>query len=95
MADDRWAEVTVAVGSWKYDGAVDEPVRIVGLSYDYHYSLADADHQLNPGEEPGPLGPDGLLYYVVFTQLCGPGFPTVLQAKGYAQSQVEPEISWS
>ncbi len=86
MTDDRWDDVTVAVGKWRYDGAADEVVRIVGLPFDYHYSLAEADDQLEPGEKPEPLGPDGLLYYVVFAQLGGPGFPTVLQAKGYAQS---------
>lgn len=94
MATDRWAECTVAEGVWKYGGAVDEPVRIVGLAHDYWYSLGEADDRLEPDEEPKPLGPEGLLYYVVFAQIGGPGFATVLQAKAYAQSQVHSEIRW-
>ena len=94
MTTDRWDEFSVAEGRWKYDGAVDEPVRVVGLPHDYWYSLGEADDQLEPDEEPEPLGPEGLLYYVVFAQIEGPGFPSVLQAKGYAQSQVQSEIRW-
>lgn len=94
MADDKWADVTVAVGQWKYDGTVDQAVRVVGLSFDYFYSLAEADGQLEPGEKPEPMGPDGLLYYVVFAHVDSPGFPTVLQAKGYAQSKVQSEVRW-
>ena len=94
MNDYTWVDETVAVGSLKFDGTADMPVRIVGLPYDYFYSLAEADGHLEPNEEPCKLGPEGLLYYVVFAELAGPSFPTILQAKGYAQSQVQSPISW-
>lgn len=94
MTDVRWDDATVAVGNWTYDGAVEEAVRIVGLPFDYHYLLAETDEQLEPDEKAEPLGPEGLLYYVVFAELAGPGFPTILQAKGYAQSQVQSEVRW-
>lgn len=94
MPWDAWDKVTVAQGVWKYDDAVDQPVRIVGLPYDYWYSMGEADDQLEAGETPEPLGPDGLLYYVVFAQLGGPGFPTMPKAKAYARSQIRSEIRW-
>ncbi len=86
---------TVATGVWQYDGHLDEAVRVVALPFDYWHAMAEADQQLEPGEEPEPKGDGGLLYYAYFTQIDGPGFPTIIQAKGFAQSKVRSEIRWN
>jgi hypothetical protein len=94
MTDDEVQEATVAVGRWHYDDGHYKPVRIVGLTYDYWYAVGEADGQLEADEQPQPLGDKGRLYYPYFAQLQGPGFPTVIQAKGYAQSMVQSPILW-
>lgn len=85
---------TVAVGSWLYGGIAQLPVRIIALPYDYWYELGKADGQLEPGEEPTPLGPDGVLYYVSFTTVDSPGYPTIVQAKESAQNRVQTPVRW-
>ena len=84
----------MAVGQWHYAEGHEEAVRIIGLHYDYWYAVAEADGQLDPDEQPQPLGDEGLLYYAHFAQIAGSGFPTVIQAKGYAQSMVRSPIRW-
>jgi hypothetical protein len=68
--DDR---KTVAVGEWLYYGSTPQPVSIVALAFDYWYELGRADDQLEVGEEPMPMGPDGVLYYASFTGIDSPG----------------------
>ena len=85
---------TVAVGYWLYDGGTELPVRIVALPYDHWYELGKADEQLEPGEEPTPLGPEGVLYYASFTAVDSSGYPTVPLAKEAAQKRVQSQIHW-
>lgn len=90
-------------GAWLYDNTVEKPVDIIGLTFDFWYDLALADDVLDPGEEPEPLGADGMLYYVRF-QLAGSqsmptavdsvGHPTVAQAKSVADEKVGSSIVW-
>ncbi len=87
--------VTVALGSWVYDDPSTLPARVIALRFDYWHSLAEADGDLEEDEKPEPFGPEGLLYYAYLGQIRGPGFPTILQAKGYAQSLVRHPIAWS
>ena len=94
MTEGEAEEATVATGRWLYAGEAPRPVRIVALPYDYWFSMGEAEGQLEDGEEPDALGNEGLLYYPFFTQLDGPGFPTIIQAKGYAQSKVQSAIEW-
>jgi hypothetical protein len=94
MTDEEVEKATVATGRWLYAGEAPSLVRILGLSYDYWFALGEAEGQLQEGEEPEALGTEGLLYYPFFTQIDGPGFPTVIQAKGYAQSKVQSAINW-
>ena len=49
----------VRTGTWLYDGTVEKPVDIIALEYDWWYSLASKDGQLDDDVEPNPLGPDG------------------------------------
>jgi hypothetical protein len=94
MTDDELERSTIAVGHWRYAEDHDEAVRIVGLSFDYWFSVGEADGQLDLDEQAQPLGDQGLLYYPYFAQIDGPGFPTVIQAKGYAQSKIRVPIRW-
>lgn len=86
--------VTVATGTWLYDDPVRLPVRIIGLDFDYWYGRGEADGDLGDDERPEPMGPDGLLYCVHLASLRGPGYPTIIQAKGHAQSLIQTEIIW-
>ncbi|MCH1991063.1 hypothetical protein L7Q18_32870 [Achromobacter xylosoxidans] len=95
MTDNEIEAATVAKGTWQYGGSGLMPVRIIGLTFDSGYAIAEADQQLIEGEQPEPLGEQGLLYYAYFSQISGPAFPTVIQAKGFAQSMVRSEINWS
>jgi hypothetical protein len=56
----------VRTGTWLYDGLVERPVDIIALDYDWWFSLAKDDDQLEQDEVPLPLGSDGCLYYVRF-----------------------------
>jgi hypothetical protein len=84
----------VASGTWLYDGTASLPVWVVALDYDYWFALGAADDLLEPGEEPTPLGPDGLLYYPSFRSIDGPGYPTIVQAKADAQARLTVPINW-
>lgn len=86
--------LTITTGLWRYNNEVDEVVRIIGLPYDYWYAMGEADGNLAPDEIAEALGDLGLLYYAYFASVDGPGFPTVLQAQGYAQSKVRQQIRW-
>lgn len=85
---------TVADGLWIYDGVTETPVSVISLPFDYWYELAKADEHLDAGEEPEPLGPEGVLYYASFTGVDSPGYPTVLQAKAAAQVKLKVAIVW-
>ncbi len=50
-------------------------VEVFGLTYDFFHELGKADGDLEPGEEPQPLGDDGLLYYHRFRD-AGSGLDT-------------------
>ncbi|CAN5220181.1 hypothetical protein BH10PSE4_BH10PSE4_07880 [soil metagenome] len=86
---------TLAKGLWIYDGVAKAPVTVISLPFDYWYELAKGDEHLEPGEEPKPLGPEGVLYYASFTGVDSPGYPTVIQAKADAQTRLEVAISWT
>ena len=94
----------VRSGRWLYDGAVSQPVDIVGLGYDFWYEIGRADDQLEPGERPQPLDADGLLYYLRFRQagdtetptwVDSPGYSTIEQAMSAAQEKAPSDITWS
>lgn len=85
---------TVRSGSWMYDGTTKMPVRIVALPYDHWYELAKADDQLEPGEEPTPLGPDGVLYYASFTSVDSSGFSSIEAAQAAAEARLGSPIQW-
>lgn len=95
MTDDEANAATVETGVWRYGEDGEMPVRIIGIAFDYWYAVGEADQQLIEGEQPEPMGEQGLLYYPFFTQIDGPGFPTIIQAKGFAQSKVQSEINWA
>jgi|SRR5690606_284712 len=91
------------IGTWLYDGTTERPVDIVGLPYDWWFSLAEADDMLEPGEEPMPLNKEGLLYYVRFRCAGEATEPTWVDSGGYqdisgaieeAESKVIGRIQW-
>jgi hypothetical protein len=86
----------VAHGTWLYDGAAPQPVRIVALAFDYWYALGEADDQLEPNEKPAPLGPDGVLYYASFGEgrVDSSGCTTIADAKAAAQERLGSPIRW-
>jgi hypothetical protein len=90
------ARLTVASGTWLYNATTFQPVCIIAMAFDYWYSLAEADGQLEPNEEPAALGPAGFLYYASFRGgVDSSGFPTVEEAKMAAQERVPTPILWS
>ncbi|MBK7951771.1 MAG: hypothetical protein IPK00_24155 [Deltaproteobacteria bacterium] len=95
--------VVVRTGTWLYDGSVDMPVDIIGLDYDFWYQIGKADDQLEPGEEPEALSPEGFLYYVRFRLAGDPTEPTWVDSPGRssvdaamrdAQGKAPSAISW-
>jgi hypothetical protein len=93
----------VCTGKWLYDGTVEKPVDIIALEYDWWYSLAYEDNQLEDGEEPTPIGPDGCLYYARFqraldtsesTWVDSPGYQQLSDAMAAAENKVVGEIQW-
>ena len=53
MTDNEIEAATVAKGTWQYGGSCLMPVRIIGLTFDYGYAIAEADQQLIEGEQLG------------------------------------------
>ena len=96
LAQMSWEDhaVKVAQGTWLYDGAAEKPVAIISLPFDYWYELGKADDQLEPGEEPNPLGPLGVLYYASFTFIDSAGYLTIGEAKEAAQARLSAPIHW-
>ena len=43
MTDNEIEAATVAKGTWQYGGSGLMPVRIIGLTFDYGYAIAEAD----------------------------------------------------
>ena len=72
----------VRTGTWLYDGSVERAVDVIALQYDWWHSLAEADGQLEEGEMPLPLGPDGCLYYVRFQRALDRSQPTWVDSRG-------------
>ena len=72
----------VRTGTWLYDGLIEKAVDVIALQYDWWYSLAEADSQLEEGEMPLSLGPDGCLYYVRFQKALDPSEPTWVDSRG-------------
>lgn len=83
--------VVVARGTFLYDGTAPMDVQIVGHDFDYHYATAQED-ELEPGQEPTPLGEDGLLYQV--RPGGSPLFQTVQAAKAWADEQPWGPVKW-
>ncbi len=82
-------------GSWLYAGSAPSRVEILGRSYDRQYAMAEADEQLEPGETPTPLGPEGLLYSVRYSGNAEDGlFQTIQEAKGWADAQPWGPVTW-
>jgi hypothetical protein len=75
----------VRTGTWLYGGSVEKPVDIIALDYDWWYSLAKEDGQLEQGEMPLPLGSDGYLYYVRIQRAMSPTEPTWVDSDGHQQ----------
>jgi hypothetical protein len=73
----------VRSGFWLYDDAVEQPVDVVALAYDFWYEIGKADDTLDEGEEPAPLGPDGCLYYVRFQRAGERTEPTWVDSGGH------------
>ncbi len=62
-------------------------VDIIGLDYDWWHSLAAADDQLEPGEEPMPMGPDGWLHYGRVGEAGQPEEPTWPDTSGHQTAE--------
>ncbi len=77
----------VCSGTWLYGGSVERPVDVVALSFDWWYELAKADGQLEEGEVPLALGPDGVLYYARFRCAGDLSSPTWVETQGEATLQ--------
>jgi hypothetical protein len=93
----------VRSGTWLYDGTVERNVDVVALNFDWWYELAKEDVSLEEGEQPLPLGPDGVLYYARFqragdtstaTWVDTPGHPTLAAAMQAAEQRVVSGVKW-
>jgi len=84
MPTERSANRVVRTGTWLYDGIVERPVDVIALDFDWWYELSKADDMLESGEEPLPLGPEGVLYYVRFQRAGQPVLPTTVDTPGFA-----------
>lgn len=73
----------VRSGRWLYADAVDKPVDVVGLPYDFWFELAKADEQLEPDETPKAPGEDGVLFYVRFRHAGETSTPTWPDSSGH------------
>jgi hypothetical protein len=94
----------VCTGQWLYDDSVAQPVDIVSLEYDFWYEIGRADGALDDGEEPVPLGPGGVLFYVRFSKAGSTDSPTWVDSGAYesieeaqedAQSRATSPIKWA
>jgi len=90
-------------GKWLYGGVKYLPVDIVSLDYDFWFSLAEEDDQLEPDERPKPLNKDGVLYYYRFVKAGDSRTPTWPDSGGYsdiadamraAQKRAPSTIEW-
>jgi len=90
-------------GIWLYDGVAEKPVDIISLTYDWWYSLNEADDMLEPDEKPERLNENGVLYYVRFrcagesqepTWVDSRGYQTINEAIAEAESKVTGSIQW-
>ncbi|MEU9112783.1 hypothetical protein AB0D04_13545 [Streptomyces sp. NPDC048483] len=96
-------ELVVAMGIWLYDGAVPTTVRVVMLDYDFWFTIAEADGDLEPGESP-ELNEENRLYYVRHRSGwpapdCqfwpdSPGFHTLAEAVADAEAVAPGPIVW-
>lgn len=93
----------VRTGTWLYDGALEKPVDVIALDFDWWHELWKADDMLEDGEEPVPLGPDGVLYYARFqragqltapTSVDTPGFSSLEGAIAAAENKVVGGVTW-
>ena len=103
MLGARYEVRIVCSGLWTYDGAVELPVDIVALEFDWWYELVAAEDGLQQDEKPKPVGPDGCLYYVRFrrggeitesTWVDSGGFVSVEEAKQHAESRLPSAVDW-
>ena len=89
MALDDLKGVTVASGTWLYDGVIPQRVFVLARNYDVEWSTYQADGLLEDGEQPAEPGADGLYYYVSET---GP-FKTLAEAKAWTEGSWGP-VNW-
>jgi hypothetical protein len=89
MALDNLKGVTVASGTWLYDGVVPQCVLVLARNYDVDWSTYEAEGWLEEGQQPAEPGPDGLYYYVSGT---GP-FKTLAEAKTWTEESWGP-VAW-
>jgi hypothetical protein len=82
----------VTEGAFLYDGTVPTPIAIIAKDHDASYALAEAEGWLEPGEQPTPVGPDGVLYYQK-----GEITPhqTLAEAKAWIEAKGYGDIEWA
>lgn len=91
--------VVAASGTWIYDGLLPLPVDVVGVDRDLWNDIGVED---GDEDEPQPLGPDGLLYYVRFRAAGqdrypwpeGAAFDDLDAAKRSAEAQAPSPVVW-
>jgi hypothetical protein len=91
----------VARGTWVYDGVAAMPVFVIATDFDFWFEVADADDDLDPGEQPD-LNAEGRLYYLSFHGLRDGGnfwpdsvhYRSIDEAKLAGQSRVPSPIVW-
>ena len=74
----------VKVGTYRNGLLSRANVDIIALDYDWWHSLAEADNQLDPGEEPMPLNSQGCIYYGRIRQALQNEEPTWPDTFGHA-----------
>jgi hypothetical protein len=77
---------------------------IISLDYDWWYSLAETDNQLEPDDAPIPLNAQGVIYYGRLKQALQPNEPTWPDTFGHAsiedavqaiELKIGKEVRWS
>jgi hypothetical protein len=92
-------QAAVRTGTWLYDGTVKRPVRVLRLSRDYWFDLAQADGRLEK-HEAARLNEHGFLYYVRFGEdgespfPMSKGFESCEEAMRWAEKKVSSPIAW-